>query len=264
MSVREQREWTVGAAAELLGVSVRALHYWHEIGLVVPNGRSSGGYRLYSEQDMERLHHVLLYRETGMSLSHMGEALADPDTGRHLAGQRRMLLARISHLQERVSAVDKLMKETTMGRKISAEERAAILGSGWDPRWEDEAEERWGGTAEWQTTSARVAEMTAADWTAAKVDVDALDEALAEACRTGIEPGEDRANELAEAHLRWLNQWMEAGHSNQVILARMYTDDPRFRAHYDDRAPGLAQWLRQVIEENARGHGVDPDSATWS
>ena len=49
----------------------------------------------------------------------------------------------------------------------------------------------------------------------------------------------------------------------QVVLARMYTEDPRFAAHYDQRAEGLAAWLRAVIEEDARAHGIDPETAVW-
>lgn len=45
---------TVGAAAGLLGISVRTLHHWDAIGLVRPSGRSLSGYRLYSEADVAR------------------------------------------------------------------------------------------------------------------------------------------------------------------------------------------------------------------
>ena len=38
-------------------------------------------------------------------------------------------------------------------------------------------------------------------------------------------------------------------------LGQMYVDDARFTAHYDDRAPGLAQWLHQAIEADAARRG---------
>jgi MerR family transcriptional regulator, thiopeptide resistance regulator len=49
----------------------------------------------------------------------------------------------------------------------------------------------------------------------------------------------------------------------QVILGRMYEADADFAAHYDGVRPGLAGWLRRVIDANARTHGIDPDSAVW-
>ena len=49
----------------------------------------------------------------------------------------------------------------------------------------------------------------------------------------------------------------------QVCLGRMYAHDPRFTAYYDKVRPGLADWLSQVIDENARAQGIDPDQAVW-
>ena len=45
---------TVGRVAELVGVSVRTLHHWDEIGLVSP-ARTLADYRLYSADDVARV-----------------------------------------------------------------------------------------------------------------------------------------------------------------------------------------------------------------
>jgi hypothetical protein len=39
--------------------------------------------------------------------------------------------------------------------------------------------------------------------------------------------------------------------------------DPGFRSFYDDLEPGLATWLREIIDANARERGVDPETAVW-
>jgi MerR family transcriptional regulator, thiopeptide resistance regulator len=54
--------FTVGAVAELAGVTIRTLHHYDQIGLVRPSGRSEAGYRLYDDRDLERLQTVLFYR----------------------------------------------------------------------------------------------------------------------------------------------------------------------------------------------------------
>ncbi|MDT5284140.1 MAG: MerR family transcriptional regulator, thiopeptide resistance regulator [Mycobacterium sp.] len=59
---------TVGAVADLKGVSVRTLHHDAHIGLVVPSVRAPAGYRGYIDADIERLHLVLVYRSVGMPL----------------------------------------------------------------------------------------------------------------------------------------------------------------------------------------------------
>ncbi|WP_366942533.1 MerR family transcriptional regulator [uncultured Serinicoccus sp.] len=57
-----QETWTVGQVAAEVGVSIRTLHHYDEIGLVVPGGRSLAGYRLYTVGDLTRLQHVVVYR----------------------------------------------------------------------------------------------------------------------------------------------------------------------------------------------------------
>ena len=79
--------YPVGAVATMAGVSVRTLHHYDQIGLLRPSGRTSAGYRLYSEADLQRLRDALAYRELGFSLEHVAELLDDPqaDTARTCA-----------------------------------------------------------------------------------------------------------------------------------------------------------------------------------
>ncbi len=56
---------TVGEIARLTGISVRTLHHYDQIGLVVPQQRSEAGYRLYGPAEIARLQEVLFFRELG-------------------------------------------------------------------------------------------------------------------------------------------------------------------------------------------------------
>lgn len=57
----------IGEVAERAGLSLRTVRYYEEVGLVVPSTRTSGGFRLYSERDLERL--LLVKRMKGLRLS---------------------------------------------------------------------------------------------------------------------------------------------------------------------------------------------------
>jgi MerR family transcriptional regulator, thiopeptide resistance regulator len=70
--------YTVGEVARLAHVSVRTLHHYDGIGLLMPGARSAGGYRLYSEADLLRLRQVLFYRELEFGLDEIAQILADP------------------------------------------------------------------------------------------------------------------------------------------------------------------------------------------
>jgi MerR family transcriptional regulator, copper efflux regulator len=65
----------VGVVAERLGLSVRTLHHWEEKGLVTPSHRSPGGFRLYTEADIERLLLIRRMKPLGFSLEEMRELL---------------------------------------------------------------------------------------------------------------------------------------------------------------------------------------------
>jgi len=69
--------YTVGEVARLARISVRTLHHYDGIGLLTPSARSAGGYRLYSECDLDRLRRVLFYRELEFGLDQIAEILAD-------------------------------------------------------------------------------------------------------------------------------------------------------------------------------------------
>jgi DNA-binding transcriptional MerR regulator len=68
----------VGELAAATGLTVRTLHYYEEIGLLVASGRTDAGHRLYSDDDVARLYRISLLRRLGLPLSEIGRALDDP------------------------------------------------------------------------------------------------------------------------------------------------------------------------------------------
>ncbi|QWW20761.1 MerR family transcriptional regulator [Schaalia sp. 19OD2882] len=258
---------TVGQVAALVGVSVRTLHHWDQIGLASPSSRTWSGYRVYEDADVARVQQVLVYRETGMALADIAEVLDSPgaDARTHLELQRQALLDRIAHLQRMVRAVDTMMERHDMGNELTNAERAELLGAEWS-NWEkyhDEAEQRWGDTAAWAQSRERQARMSREDWTRVKDEAERLETDLASAMMAGVQPGSAEANALAERHRASIDQWFDTSLERQVCIARGYVADTRFAAHYDKRAAGLAAWLVDIINANARAQGVDPDSAQW-
>src|SRR3990170_1630005 len=69
----------VGELAKRTGVSVRTLHYYEEIGLLTPSGRSKAGHRLYGADDIVRLQQIRSLRQLGFSLDEIGDCLRRPD-----------------------------------------------------------------------------------------------------------------------------------------------------------------------------------------
>ena len=256
---------TVGEVSTLLGVSVRALHHWDETGLVHPSRRSAAGYRLYCETDIMRIQQVLVYRQTGMNLADIKMVLDEPETDAmtHLRRQRELVQGQVSHLQQMLNSIDMVMEIHQSGARISVAEMAEIWGTDWDPVYIEDAHAQWGDTEDWAESYRRKAQMSRADWERAHEETVALETALAEAMRSGVKPGSPEANALARWHRKDFNRWFEVSTSKQVLIARGYVADERYARYYDKRAPGLAAWLKDVIDASARSEGVDPATATW-
>lgn len=246
--------YTVGVVARMVGVSVRTLHHYDKISLVVPSGRTASEYRVYDDVDVERLHQVLTYRELGFPLEQIATLLDDPDvdTLSRLTSQRDLLTDRIHRLHQMVAAVEEMMNAKKSGIQLSAAEQTEIFGDDWlGDEYADEAQQRWGDTDAWKQSQERTAHYTKGDWQRIKAETDAHEAKVADAMRRGVTPGSAEANVLAEEHRAGIEQFYDCGYEMQVCLADMYVSDPRFAEHYDSVADGLAGYLREVIRANA-------------
>ena len=257
---------TYASAADVVGVTVRTLHHWDEVGLACPSQRTSGGHRLYDAADVARLHRVCLYRELGVPLADIAELLDAPadDAEGSLRRQRDQVREHIRRLERSADALDRLIEARRSGVLLSPEEQVAIFGADWRPSWQLEARERWGDSEQWAQHAERSADRSPEDWRRIVADVDALHADLAAAVRGAVRPGSVEANALAERHRASIGAYFDCTPSMHVCLGRTYVTDPGYRSFYDGFAPGLADWLRDAINANARSRGVDPETATWT
>ncbi|WP_458352061.1 MerR family transcriptional regulator [Pacificispira sp. HM-600] len=102
----------IGEVAERTSLSLRTLRHYDEIGLVIPSGRTEGGFRLYAEDDVARLMLVRRMKPLGYSLDEMrtvlaafGELARDPASVEHLATIREIRGAAETRRQKLVEQV---------------------------------------------------------------------------------------------------------------------------------------------------------------
>lgn len=241
---------TVGAVAALTAVSVRTLHHYDHIGLVVPSVRTPAGYRGYTDADIERLHLVLVYRSVGLPLEQIRTLLddANADVLEHLRRQHQLLLEQADRLQHTIKAVEELMNAHRSGIQLTAEEQIEIFGTtAFGEEYAVEAEQRWGQTDAWKQSQQRAAGFTKQDWIDIKAEGDALLQALAEAKRDGVQPGSPVAHELVARHRAAIERFYDFGGEMHRNLVEMYVADERFTRYYDDVEPGLAQFVRDIV-----------------
>jgi len=119
-------------------------------------------------------------------------------------------------------------------------------------KWDAEARERWGDTDVYKESARRTKKYTEEDWARIKAESEGIEAGLADAMASGDAPDGERAVHLAEQARLHIDRWFyPCSHRMHAGLAEMYVADPRFRAHYDDRAPGLAEYVAAAIRANA-------------
>jgi len=114
--VRADGVFKVGELAERSGLSVRTLHHYHEIGLLVPSRRTPSGHRLYGREELDRLQRIRSLKQLGFSLEEIGACLEDPryTLARTLRMHRERLddgIEHMSRLRERLARLERLVEE---------------------------------------------------------------------------------------------------------------------------------------------------------
>lgn len=100
-----EETYKIGELAQLLGLSVRTLHHYDHIGLLIPSGSTEAGHRLYSNSDIRRLQQILSMRQIGFSLDEIKQIMDDQSmsplqvTRMHLERVRENILNQIKLLR---------------------------------------------------------------------------------------------------------------------------------------------------------------------
>jgi DNA-binding transcriptional MerR regulator len=109
--------WRVGALAAETGLTIRTLHHYDAIGLVRPSAHTTGGHRVYTRPDVERLYAALVLRSLGVPLSDIAARMTDPtwDLRSAAARQRAELDAQIEAISSLRQRVDGLLADAAAG-----------------------------------------------------------------------------------------------------------------------------------------------------
>lgn len=251
-----RRTYQVKEVAGLTGLTVRTLHHYDSIGLLVPGARSAAGYRLYDDDDLLRLQQILIGRELGLSLEEIRRSRDDPgfDRRRALLAQRVELAARADRAADMIRAIDAALtaiEETNMS-KVDFKK----IFDGFDPdQYADEVKQRWGDTDAYKISAKRTKSYTEADWQQIRDEHGAIYADALAARAAGVRPDEPRAMDIAERYRlsfdRWFYPCSAEMHSR---LADMWEADRRYADNIDKAGggAGLTEYLAAAVRANAK------------
>jgi MerR family transcriptional regulator, thiopeptide resistance regulator len=235
-------------------VSVRTLHHYDAIGLLVPAIRTNAGYRLYTDADLLRLQQILIGRELGLSLEEIRRSLDDPKFDRQaaLCDQRERLRERVRQAEAMIRAVDVALASLDGSRK-KGEMKMEDLFQGFNAaQYEEEARRRWGTSDAFAESEKRVRGYTPDDWKALKAEQTAIYDAAYSALKAGKSPSDVAVMDIAERHRMSIDRWFyPCSHAMHGGLASLYEGDDRFKQSIDSHGEGLATFLAAAIRANA-------------
>ncbi|QAT40486.1 MerR family transcriptional regulator [Clostridium sp. JN-9] len=245
-------EYTVQKLSKIAGVSTRTLRYYDEIGILKPARINSSGYRIYGQNEVDRLQQILFYRELGVSLSSIKLIITSSafDGNKALREHREKLLAKRQQIDLLIENIDKTLAVSEGGIKMTDSEKF----KGFKQQLIDENEKKYGkeirekyGDNQVEESNNKFKNMTKEQYDEFEKLGKQVLETLKSAFATG-DPAGELAQEAADLHKQWLcYTWPSYSKEAHAGLAQMYVDDARFTAYYDKEQPGTAAFLRDAI-----------------
>lgn len=115
--------------SKLTSVTVRTLHYYHEIGLLKPSGKTYGGHRLYSEKDMSRLQQIITLKFLGFTLDQIVKIDSMPESSlkKALKAQSKLMNAKAKTLTKASELLDDIVNHLEVNDSVNWKNIAKII-----------------------------------------------------------------------------------------------------------------------------------------
>lgn len=251
-------KYKVNELAKHAKISVRTLHYYDEVGLLIPKRTDKNDYRYYENAELLKLQQILFFRELDFPLEEIKKILSSPtfDMKQALKDQKELIEIKKNRLSKLIKTIDKtiislnkktIMKEDEIYDGFSKEELES---------WNKEAKERWGNTDAYKQSVGKYESLTKDQKLAMKKAGDDLMEEFVKNMPKG--PKSPEVQSLVQKHYDALKFFYEPNLEMYKGLADMYVGyqgDTRFRAYFEKHGPKLPEFMRDAIYEFCERNG---------
>lgn len=245
--------YTVKEVASLSNVTIKALHHYHKIGLLVPCEISEAGYRLYGMKELERLQQILLYRELDFTLEQIKELLeGSPDRASILSKQEELLALRKMRLETIIQTLRTTITCVEKGERM--DEKEMFRGFENEDQWKEaikEQNEHLKETYDYDLLDSVQMDIQGMNDMAEEATL--FMSGVAEALRNGVKYNGDAMNRLIRQHLEFLNkQGLSISAEDFASQTRFFLDDDFHLQMLEGQQVGLAYYLSAAAEFYSR------------
>jgi DNA-binding transcriptional MerR regulator len=243
--------YTIQDISKITGLTKRTLRHYEDEHLIHPQ-RKENNYRIYTQHDLNQIQSILFYRSLGYDLNQIYRILYSPNYD--ILSSLQTLFNEVTHKIDYYKNIQALITKTIQNHKgeitMSNDEKFEALKE----KQIKENQEKYGEELNEKYGQALVEEVNHHYKKKSKYQMKeqeertiALHKQMIQALKTN-DPKSQDAKLMCELHKEWLCfYWPRYDQSAHLNLVKMYTEDSRFKAHYEKIKPGLTDFLYQAM-----------------
>lgn len=244
--------YLVKEIADLAGVSVRTLHHYDQKDLFKPDFLDVNGYRMYSEESLSILQHIMFLKELDFTLKQISSIIHNPIFNKMeaLLKQKIIIKKKRDRLNSIIKNLDKTISSIKDGTKMETKDMFdsfnmdEIRDS--EKKYAEETKKKYGNTVAYKESKKRTAKYSEKDWSTIMAESHNIMINLASLMNNKVSDKEvQEIIKLWQSHIS--KYYYECTLEILESLGESYVDDIRFTKNIDKHGDGLSIFFRDAI-----------------
>lgn len=245
--------YKIKEVSDIVGISVRTLHYYDNMDILKPKFVTKAGYRVYTDKEIERLQQILFFKELNFTLNDIKEILDNPnfDRKKALENHKKLLMEKKHRIEKIIQCVDKTIDsikgEINMDKKDMFEGFDDTEIETMKNQYSEEARKKYGKTKAYKESVIKTSNYDKGDWNKINEEGNEIYIAIFKNMDKGIE-----SKEIQKYVENWRNHITKNFYNCTLEifegLADLYIEDERFTKNIDKFGKGLAEFLSKAMK----------------
>jgi DNA-binding transcriptional MerR regulator len=243
--------YKIKEVSDMSGVSIRMLRYYDKLGLLIPNNVSQAGYRLYTEEDIEKLSQILFYKELDFSLDEIKEIINISNSNKIdiLKIQEQILMKKKDKIEALLSAIRKTIDSFEFGK----EPQIFNIFTSFDMAQINRNKEKLKNdmmmhvlTLSGENCGERTSNYTKEDWTIVMSKADSILNKICKLMDKGAENTE--VQRLVGEFKEFINNnLIKCDSTTYKVLGDLYVKNPIYRNYIEQYSSHFPEFLKKAI-----------------